>query len=168
MEGLSMTNKTAVRAIPQNEPAEESETAVPDILLVEVRRRLDSFVVNELAFQYYGPLERLVRRAEANPLEALDLIAAAAAMNLEPHYVSRYFKKKTGARFKDWRNRRRIVFALEIFSLRDAGIVEVADICGFGSLSAFQRQCVRWTGLAPQALRELFRPGGPPPPQSAP
>ncbi|HEX4998487.1 MAG TPA: AraC family transcriptional regulator [Terriglobia bacterium] len=128
--------------------------------LADVRARLDSFSFCASAFEYYGPLQRLLRYVEQNPDELIGLAEAAAIGGQERHHFCAFFHRKVGVRFSVWNSHRRMMRALTALATIDDTITRVAEHSGFSDLRTFERHCVRWTGMAPKRIREVLRLAG--------
>lgn len=87
--------------------------------------------------------------------EDLSVEQAAKAANLSLTHFSRLFKQATGVGFHEYLNRYRILQAEHLFS-GSQSLLEIAYDCGFGSISAFQRNYRKFRGLSPQQARKQY------------
>lgn len=71
------------------------------------------------AFTYYPRLGRLQRYVEDNLSEPIPLKVAADVAGLEATYFSKYFRARTGVRFKDWITYQRIDRAVDLIRSQD-------------------------------------------------
>ena len=67
--------------------------------------------------------------------------------------VSRLFPAETGMTFKAWRQRARIIHAMDRLG-RGASIAQVSAVCGFASTAAFSCAFRQVTGLTPTAFMD--------------
>lgn len=86
---------------------------------------------------------------------SLDKISKIAKMN--PVAFSRYFKENSGAGFVEYLNRTRTNKAC--YLLRETGyhVHEIAQECGFGSVSNFNKQFRKTEGISPKFYRDQFK-----------
>lgn len=81
---------------------------------------------------------------------AIAELAHAAATSVRS--VSRLFPVETGLTFKAWRQRSRILHAMERLG-RGASVARVCADCGFASAAAFSCAFRQVTGMTPSAFR---------------
>lgn len=79
---------------------------------------------------------RLAGIALADPMCRLSLQQLAAAAATSPRSISRLFPDETGLTFKSWRQRARIIAAIDRLSMGDT-ISSAATFVGFTSVSSF-------------------------------
>jgi AraC-like DNA-binding protein len=103
--------------------------------------------------------EKLVRYIGENyqaPNLSLDRIAAE--FDLNPKYISRYFKEKTGTNYIDYLNMIRINQAKELLLQHDKlKIMEIAKSVGFYNVNTFIAAFKRLEGVTPNAFRKHSR-----------
>ena len=80
---------------------------------------------------------------------------AAAFMNMNASYLSRFFAQKTGVHFTRYVNCVKIEKAVELLS-GDHTVTEVADLCGFGTIRNFNRMFKLLTGYSPSDLPDGY------------
>ncbi len=80
---------------------------------------------------------------------------AAGSACMSPHYFCRFFKKVTGATFKEYLLRIRIDKAKELLMKYNMSVTEIAYQVGFENLSYFFRVFKRFTRLNPMEFRKL-------------
>ena len=85
---------------------------------------------------------------------ALDVKSIAAAVDLNPRYLSTLFRKLTGITPTAYIRRARISVAYALLTETDKSISEVVHLSGFGSVSQFYEVMKRETGLTPGDLRK--------------
>nr|WP_272212111.1 AraC family transcriptional regulator [Marinicella sp. W31]MDC2878014.1 AraC family transcriptional regulator [Marinicella sp. W31] len=136
---------------------------IPEPLTEEAEGRLSrlaAVIIDELSTLPNAPLnlpagsdprlKRVTNRLLENPddhasLEELARFAGAGARTLE-----RLFQRETGLRFSEWRNRLRLMEAVEHLS-HGRSSVEIAGLLGYRSASAFVAAFRRHFGLPPQS-----------------
>lgn len=83
----------------------------------------------------------------------LSVDAAAAILHVSPGAFSRSFHRLAGKPFTDYVNDLRIAEACMLLRQNDRSIVEIADLCGFGTMSHFNRQFRLRVGRTPREYR---------------
>lgn len=101
------------------------------------QRRLDALLV-------------WIREHLRGPLSVED---AAAILHVSPGAFSRSFHRIAGKPFTDYVNDLRIAEACMLLRQQDRSIAEIADRCGFGTMSHFNRQFKRRVGHTPREYR---------------
>ncbi|HEY6533129.1 MAG TPA: helix-turn-helix domain-containing protein [Acidimicrobiales bacterium] len=91
--------------------------------------------------------------------EDLTLPLLAAKAHTSTRTLSRRFEAQTGRSALQWIAERRVDRARALLEENDLSVTEIAFACGFGSLGAFRRQFVRYTGTTPRDYRGTFRAG---------
>lgn len=91
---------------------------------------------------------RVAARAIADPGNRLDFAALTQRAATSVRTVSRLFPSETGLTFKAWRQRARIVHAMERLGRGDS-IARVATACGFATTAAFSAAFRQVTGMTP-------------------
>jgi YesN/AraC family two-component response regulator len=82
------------------------------------------------------------------------LKSAAAVVHMNPQYVSRLYKERTGENFHTMVARVRMEKAAQL--LRDGGYLayEVSEIVGYGNQKNFTRAFKRHFGVSPRRFRQ--------------
>jgi two-component system response regulator YesN len=103
--------------------------------------------------------EKLVRYLQDNyPIPDLSLDRVAAEFDLNPKYVSRYFKEQTGTNYLDYLNMIRIKQAKELLVKNDKlKIMEISKTVGFYNVNTFIAAFKRIEGVTPSTYRKLSR-----------
>jgi len=114
--------------------------------------------IDDWIFSFNPRLNKVKRFVDANLAEPLSLDRAAGVAGLERTYFSKYFREKTGICFRDWLSTMRVNRAMQIMSIRDLSITEIAFAVGFQDLRTFERAVERCTGLSPKAVKNRLRP----------
>ena len=99
-------------------------------------------------------IERVLSFIRENYTSDLSREGLAAAVDLNPNYMSTLFKQYTDEKINDYINRLRIEEAQRKLTERDAKIIEIAFSVGFESLSTFNRVFKNVTGKTPTEYRE--------------
>ena len=86
---------------------------------------------------------------------SLDKIASIA--NMTPNAFCRYFKQRTGKSFTVFLNEIRIEMAAKLIAGRQDYFGNIAQECGFNSISYFNRQFKRIMKTSPLAYRNRYR-----------
>jgi AraC-like DNA-binding protein len=73
---------------------------------------------------------------------------------MEETSFSKYFRKHTGVRFRDWVSIERVLIAAQLMDSRDLTLTEISQAVGFRDLRSFERTVKRWTGITPRVLRD--------------
>ena len=94
-----------------------------------------------------------VRNNFARPLTLED---ASAVAKMSPFAFSRYFKKNAGEGFVEYLTRVRIEKARHLLRETGYNISDIADQCGFSSISNFNKHFRKSEGLSPRDYRSSF------------
>lgn len=109
--------------------------------------------INLRAFEFYSRLKKVKRYIDDNRDIQMSLSAAAKIAGMERTYFSKFFHEKVSMGFKCWLNLDRVQRAITLMMTGDHSLTAVAESTGFGSLSAFERQVKRFTGLTPREVK---------------
>lgn len=105
----------------------------------------------------YSPLsQRIVRYLESHYSEDLSLDALAASMDYNKSYLCVAFKKDTNQTILDCLNMIRIRRAAELIVYSDHSLAQVSEMCGFASVSHFNRVFLKYAGITPGQCRRAF------------
>lgn len=126
---------------------------------------VDQEAIRHASFSYYPPLSRLRAYVEQHYGSRITLSDAARAAGLERTYLSAFFHRKVGIRFRDWLTLFRVAQAQRLLEQTDIGITQAALAVGFGDLRAFERAFRRVTNVCPATFKRAVRPQ--PAPQKA-
>ena len=74
---------------------------------------------------------------------------AAATIGYDYAYISKLFKRKVGISFRQYVNNLRIIESKPLLTAGDKSIEEIAELCGFSSLRAFDREFLNQVGVTP-------------------
>ena len=114
--------------------------------------------LKEGAFSDRSSLRRVEEFVRKNYSKEIPLSTAAKVAALEATYFSALFHEKTGVTFSDWVQYVRVARALEMMSMGDFSVSEVAYAVGFDNLRTFERTFKKWTNMNPRTFKKLCRP----------
>jgi AraC-like DNA-binding protein len=89
----------------------------------------------------------------------LKLEDAAFEVGLSKYYLTRFLKEQTGLGYHDHLSRVRLSKARQYLAESDMPIIDIAYLCGFQSLTTFNRLFKEYTGTNPSAYRNQKIPG---------
>ena len=78
----------------------------------------------------------------------------ASMVDLNPDYLGKMFKTRTGMRISDYTSWLRIQESMELLHDRSRSIIDIAFAVGFESLRTFNRVFAAHTGMTPTTYRE--------------
>lgn len=116
--------------------------------------------VYECIDQTYNPsmdIDRALRFIDLHYQTNITLEEVAEEINLTPTYLSRKFKKVTGATFKEYLTQIRIRQAAQALLTTDDSITKIALDCGFSSSNYFKDSFRKTTGVSPRTFRKQDR-----------
>jgi len=101
--------------------------------------------------------ERLIYYIQENYFDTeISLDSIAGEFDLNPKYISRYFKEQTGTNYLDFLNTTRVSKAKELLALDEKiKIVEISRMVGFYNINTFISVFKRTEGITPGAFRKL-------------
>jgi AraC-like DNA-binding protein len=100
--------------------------------------------------------------------EPLSVGQIAEEVSLHPNYAMTLFRRQTGMTINAYLTRRRIAHAQSLLATTTLPILQIAQECGFGSVSRFYEAFQKEAGCAPRQFRRrmarpaLTSPPGPP------
>jgi AraC-like DNA-binding protein len=89
----------------------------------------------------------------------LKLDDVALEIGLSKYYLSRFLKEQTGLGYHDHLSRVRLSKAREYLAESDMPVIDIAYLCGFQSLTTFNRLFKEHTGTHPSSYRNRKIPG---------
>lgn len=108
----------------------------------------------------FGELTRnIVRYLEEHYQQELRLDDIAHSMGYNKSYLCVAFKKDAGFTILDCLNTIRIRRAAELIVYSDHSLAQVADMCGFTSVSHFNRVFAKYVGITPGQCRRAYPAG---------
>ncbi len=102
--------------------------------------------------------QRIIHYLEAHYSEDLSLDALAEALGYNKSYLCVAFKKDTRQTILDCLNMIRIRSAAELIIYSDHTLSQVAELCGFSSVSHFNRVFLKYAGITPGHCRQAYPP----------
>jgi AraC-like DNA-binding protein len=88
--------------------------------------------------------------------DKISLEGAAALANMTTTSFSRYFKEHANTTFSDFVSEIRIGHACKLLALNKISVAQIANECGYFTMSNFNRQFKSRTGYSPLAYRQKF------------
>jgi len=127
--------------------------------LIDIYERLtEAFLAkrNEKGEDLKERLLQYIRENYSSPDLSLDSIAVE--FDLNPKYISRYFKEHTGTNYLDYLNMIRIEQAKELLvQNKKMKILEISKLVGFYNVNTFIATFKRTEGITPNTFRKLSR-----------
>lgn len=99
-------------------------------------------------------VQRVIDWVHSNLHRSLPVAEAAAIAHVTPAAFSRFFRRETGKTYAAYVNEVRCSAACLRLRRSDQPVALVAEACGFGTLSNFNRQFLARTGKTPRAYRQ--------------
>lgn len=141
-------------------PADDAPAAYLSALLhalTEECRRQDS---REFAYMDASECsevaQQVIRYLENNYAEDVSLDALAAALGYNKTYLCGVFKRDTNLTILDCLNTIRIRRAAELIVYSDHSLSQVSELCGFSSVSHFNRVFLKYVGTTPGQCRRAY------------
>ena len=100
--------------------------------------------------------QRVIRYLETHYAEDVSLDALAAALGYNKTYLCGVFKKDTDLTILDCLNTIRIRRAAELIVYSDHSLTQVSELCGFSSVSHFNRVFLKYVGATPGQCRRAY------------
>ena len=88
-------------------------------------------------------------------IEPLSLQSIADSVYVSRGYLSNIFNETTGMKLTDYINIQRINYAKTLLYSSDANITDIAQSCGFESITYFERIFKQLTGITPLKFRQM-------------
>jgi AraC-like DNA-binding protein len=92
-----------------------------------------------------------------NYAKAISLEEISHVANMSPFSFSKYFKKNSGAGFVEYLNQVRTNKACYLLRETEDQVNEIAIICGFASISNFNKQFRKLVGISPSDYRLQYK-----------
>ena len=133
-----------------------SDKAKHDLVLVEAARKGNQAAYADLMERYRDSIYFMMLKMVKNSDDADDLTieAASAKVHVSPAAFSRFFKRSLGKTFTEYVNDLRCTEAAIQLRKTDKPIANVAQECGFATLSHFNRQFLLRHGQTPRHYRK--------------
>lgn len=87
----------------------------------------------------------------------INLLEFSSMIKVNREYVSRYLHNKYGETFSSYVNRLRIEHSKTLLKKPDAQVADVADQCGFATVSTYYRNFNRLVGCSPRDYQRRIR-----------
>ena len=100
--------------------------------------------------------QRVIRYLETHYAEDVSHDALAAALGYNKTYLCGVFKKDTDLTILDCLNTIRIRRAAELIVYSDHSLSQVSELCGFSSVSHFNRVFLKYVGATPGQCRRAY------------
>jgi AraC-like DNA-binding protein len=123
--------------------------SLADMVLHEVRE--GARTPNELVWPADERAARIAALLQGNPGDQRRLGALCRGQGVSPRTIQRLFPDQTGLTFEEWRTRLRFLHASRLLAA-DRKVADVAEACGYRSVSAFVAAFRRFAGVTPGAL----------------
>jgi AraC-like DNA-binding protein len=98
-------------------------------------------------------IHRVIDGVQQNLHLPLPVAAAAELVHITPEAFSRYFRRQTGKTYTAYVNEVRCSAACLRLRATDQPIAQIAEDCGFRTLSNFNRRFLAWVGMTPGRYR---------------
>jgi AraC-like DNA-binding protein len=165
LKGISFSRRTIERVAPRLKGLAEKEgfdsvlelmAILNDLSLSPDSRTLSEDVTynTELIYNDSQRVEKVVDFINENFSRTIRLAEAAELVEMAETAFSRFFKAKTGITFVDYLNDIRLGHASRLLIDSTSPIAEIAQECGFTSLTNFNRIFKKRKGLVPKDFRE--------------
>jgi AraC-like DNA-binding protein len=165
LKGISFSRKTIERVAPRLKGLAEKEgfDSVLELMVIlnelslspDSRTLSDDVTYNtELIYNDSQRVEKVVDFINENFSRTIRLAEAAELVEMAETAFSRFFKAKTGITFVDYLNDIRLGHASRLLIDSTSPIAEIAQECGFTSLTNFNRIFKKRKGLVPKDFRE--------------
>lgn len=108
------------------------------------------------ASDYSKLSQQIIKYLETHYHEDLSLDSLAKAMNRNKSYLCVSFKKDTQLTILDCLNSIRIRRAAELVVYSEYNLTRVSELCGFASVSHFNRVFLKYVGITPGQCRRAY------------
>ena len=108
------------------------------------------------ASDYSELSQKIIHYLESHYSEDLSLDTLAQAMDYNKSYLCVAFKKDTHLTILDCLNTIRIRKAAELIVYSDHSLTQVSEMCGFASVSHFNRVFLKYAGITPGQCRRAY------------
>lgn len=107
--------------------------------------------------QQYSLVKACVDYMHANYSQVLSLERLASHVHVHPNYLCAVFKKDVGMTVLEYLSSIRIERARDLLGRKNLSIAQIAEQCGFRSISTFQRTFKAYTGTTPSKFARGFK-----------
>lgn len=132
------------------------ENELQNLLIYIVRLYENKKNGNPVAHTKKEPIDDLIKFISSNFGASLTLDFLAEYVHLSPEYLSRYFKHSTGQNLSAFIAETRIKKAKYMLRTGNQPIREIAEYCGYNSISSFEKAFKKLTGMTAGAYRKCI------------
>jgi two-component system response regulator YesN len=123
--------------------------------LKEFSFTLQGMLVSETEFSKWSEVTlQIVRYIELNYMHEMTITKVAETLHYHPDYLSRLFKKETGANFSDTLTRIRMQKAVDILADSQVKVYEIAERVGIQDSRYFGQMFKKHYGMTPNEFRK--------------
>lgn len=142
------------------QPSNEKRDVYASMLLTQLLSRLLLETDSAQPLYVQNPyVEQTLQWIDARYAEGIRLTEAAAALHIDPSYLSRLITRETGVSFSECVAHVRMNHAKELLRISERSVEEIAAHCGFCNASHFIRLFRSREGLTPHQYRRMYRQG---------
>lgn len=102
---------------------------------------------------YSSVVQRAITYVDADLSADLSLSALAAALGVNPSYLSALFRRETGDTLTEHVNRKRIERAAQLLQSTKLQVQAISQQCGISDVNYFSKLFKKYTGMTPRAFR---------------
>ncbi len=102
-------------------------------------------------------VERVKLYVEKNFTTDFSISDIAEQLNSSKNYIAYLFKKHTGLKILDYRNKLRLSHAKKLLTTSSDSVANIAYLCGYSSESYFGKIFLREEGVSPKQYRNLIK-----------
>lgn len=102
------------------------------------------------------PDNRIIRQVIEqinSDIASASLQSLADAMQINPVYLSRFFKEKTGVNFSDYITKRKMEAAASLLKETNNSVYQISELVGYSNDKNFSRAFKKYYGIPPAAYR---------------
>jgi len=104
-----------------------------------------------------SPIDIAKQYINDNFTKPISINDIASFVNVNPSYLSRTFKNKTGIGLVDTINRKRVEVSKDLLRLGTAKVYEIADAVGFEDTTYFSHVFKKYTGMSPKEYQIKYQ-----------
>ena len=111
--------------------------------------------IQNYSLKQYPPLiQSTLKLIDSNFSNDLSLKIIAKELNVNPSYLSRYFKQIMGSTLTDYINRKRIDYAIFLLNTTNLQIQTIAQYCGISDVNYFTKLFKKFIFITPSVYRK--------------
>lgn len=115
------------------------------------------YVLQRVGDPMVAKIQEVVAYLHARYVQPLALEDMSRKFNISQYYLARQFKHVTGYTFITYVQLIRVRRSQELLMTTQLKIIDIAESCGFGSLSQFNRTFLTHCGMSPLKYRKQYR-----------